>query len=107
MFTIGDVVKIDTTELDDENHKIGFIGAILHMPETMETNQTGEFSVYGIKDKKIIIYGDYAGEELIFQGKQISKKNLIECIEDRKLFPSMADELQKLLKKLYEKDDSA
>ncbi len=104
---LGDFVKINLKDedYDDDNNKIGFIGAVVHTPRTMETNQTGLFAIYGLENRKIVFHGDYAGEELIFLKKRISKEDLMECM-DNKLSQTTVDELQKVFMKLYEEHDS-
>lgn len=100
---LGDFVKINLKDDDynDGNNKIGFIGAVVRVPRTIETNRTGLFAIYGLENHEIVFHGDYAGEELIFLKKRISKEDLMECM-DNELSQVTVDELQKVFMKLYE-----
>lgn len=99
--SIGDIVKIKSHSMDDYNGEKGFIGAIIwecglgHDPD-----QSGKFSIYGMNENKLEVFGDYLGYELIPTGNQISKNYLIDYIKKVDLTDVMKDELKAALEEI-------
>lgn len=92
--SIGDVVKIKSHNLDDNNGKKGFIGAIpLECGLGFDPDKSGKFSMYGMNENELGGIGDYIGYELTPTGERISRDYLINYVKKAHLSHIMKNEL--------------